>query len=61
MNTETVTAQDLHMFKPDKVVALGEGNGHGVSLLTMKPFLIDTCWQRENQFSPIECLWLYQQ
>jgi hypothetical protein len=59
MNTETVTAQDLHRFKPARVAALGKGSGHSVSLLTMKPFLIDDCWQREKVFS-IECHWLYQ-
>lgn len=34
---------------------------HGVPPLTQKLFATDTNWQKEkNQFSPMECYWVYQ-
>lgn len=27
---------------------------------TEELFAVDTCWQRENPFSPLECHWVYQ-
>lgn len=50
--------QDLHMFKSDRVPALRRQIGHSISPLTKKLFVIDTDWQRENKYSPVECHWV---
>lgn len=48
--------QDLHNFKPDKT-PVRRGGGHQVSCLTKKLSASDVCWEKENQFSPVE--WRY--
>lgn len=40
--------QDLQKFKPDKIQALGWGNGHKVSPITKKLFVIDTYWESKK-------------
>ena len=47
-------AQDLHRFKSERIPALAREGGLGVPPLTKKLFAVDTCWLRENQFSPME-------
>lgn len=53
-------AEDLHKFKPDNAPALSRRGrqsprpNHGVL------FAINTWLQRENQFSPVMCHWVYQ-
>lgn len=53
-------AEDLHKFKPDNAPALSRRGrqsprpNHGVL------FAINTWLQRENQFSPVVCHWVYQ-
>lgn len=49
---------DLHGFKSDGVPALRGGSRHGVLSLTEKQF--DSCFQKENRFSPVECHWIYR-
>lgn len=36
-----------------RISALREGSRHRVQPLTKKLSAIDTCWQRENEFSPV--------
>lgn len=37
-----------------------KGSKHCVLLLTKKLFATEACWERENQFSAMLCLWVYQ-
>ena len=37
-----------------------KGSGYIVSPLNKKLFAVDSCWERENQFSPVEWSWVYQ-
>lgn len=55
--------QDLHEFKPNGVWHWDGrgGSRHGVPPLTKKLFVMFACWQRENQCSPVEYHWVYQQ
>lgn len=51
----------LHGFMPHGVpLALRETSGQGVQHLTKILFATDTCWQRENEFSPVECHCVFQ-
>jgi hypothetical protein len=54
-------AQDLHRYKQDRDLALRKGSEDRVTPLTKKLFSIITYWKRENQFSSMECHWVYQQ
>lgn len=47
-----------YMFEPNGVSALRLSNEHSVPPLTKNLLTIDTCWQKENRFSPEEFLWL---
>lgn len=54
-------SQGLCRIKPGRVSALrGGGGGHKVPHLPKKLFSTGALWQKENQFSPMECLWVYQ-
>lgn len=50
----------LHRIKPDEIPAWRE-SGHQVPCLTKELFVIYTCWERGNRFSPTECSEKHQQ
>lgn len=52
--------QDIHKFKPDKISTSRKENGHKVLMLINKLFVINSYWDKENQFSPMECQYIYQ-
>ena len=45
-------------IQPDGVPALRAVNGRGLAPLTQKLSVVDTDWQNENQFSPLESHWV---
>ena len=52
MNSETMNACVVaHKFKPDKIPTQERRSGH--KRLAKKRSVIDTSWERENQFSPM--------
>ena len=59
--TETVAvATRLSQVLTRKNVMTDKGSGHKIPHLTKKLLVIDTCWEREKQFSPMEFHWVYQ-
>lgn len=57
MNLQTLQqhTQNTLKFKLDKTLPLEMGGGYKVLLLIEKLFAIDTCWEKENPFYPMEC------
>lgn len=58
MNSERMLwqhAQDVQIFKPDKFPTWKKGGGHIDSPLTKILSIVDAYWEKENQFSLIEC------
>lgn len=53
-------AQNLHRFKPDKILSLRRGGRYKTLPTNRKVFEIITCWGRENHFSSMDCHWAYQ-
>lgn len=52
--------QNLHRFKPDKILSLRRGGRYKILPTNKKVFEIITCWERENHFSSMDCHWAYQ-
>lgn len=47
-------------MQPENILAWKRGSEPKVRPLTTKVFVIDTKWERENRFSPMQCQWVCQ-
>lgn len=51
---------EVSQVKAAQGPSLRRGSGHRVPSLTKKLCAVDTCWERETQFSPMKYHWVYQ-
>lgn len=52
-----VSTQDLQRLKADRATAVSGRGGH-IATAAKNLAATDSHWQRENQFSPMECHWV---
>lgn len=57
MNSQRLSqhTQDIDSFKSDKTAVLRSRNGYKFPLMKML-LAADSWWEKENQFSPVDCL-----
>lgn len=58
--TDSTHKEALGKFKSDTIPALRRRSRHQVPPITKMLFETDTCWERRNQYPPVECGWVYQ-
>ena len=59
MNSEIVPAHKLCTGSDQMNPSTEKRKWDKVPALTRKLFAVDTCWERENQFSPMEGHWIH--